>query len=83
MVDAGLRGRFFKDRLTVNITCRNLLSSPLKGEEYLGTTVMDFNNKSNYRQLHLTLTYNWGVPLKHKKRHYESDEMQERIVNDF
>ena len=83
MVDAGLRGRFIKDRLTVNITCRNLLASPLKGEEYLGTTVMDFNNKFDYRQLHLTLTYNWGVPLKHKKRHYESDEMQERIVNDF
>ena len=83
LVDAGLRGRFFKDRLTVGITCRNLLSSHLKGEEYLGTTVMDFNNKFNYRQLHLTLTYHWGVPLNHKKRRYESDEMQERIVNDF
>ena len=83
MVDVGLRYRFWKDRLTLGLACRNLFASPVKGEEYLRTTVMDFNNKFNYRQFHLTLSYHWGAPLHHNKRRYESDDMQERIVNDF
>ena len=81
--DAGLQYRFWKERLTVGLVCRNLFASRIKGTEYLGETVTDFDNKLNYRQLHLTLTYNWGASLRHDKRRYESDEMQERIVNDF
>ena len=83
MIDAGLQYRFGKDRLTVGLTCRNLFASRIKGTEYLGTTAMDFDNKFNYRQFRLTLTYNWGAKLRHDQRRYESDEMQERIVNDF
>lgn len=83
MVDVGLRHSFWKDRLAVGLVCRNLLASHIKGEEYLSTQVMAFNNKFNYRQLHLTLTYNWGARLRHDQRRYESDDMQERIVNDF
>jgi hypothetical protein len=44
---------------------------------------MDFNNKFNYRQLRFSLTYSWGARLRHNQRHYESDDMQQRIVNDF
>jgi len=83
MVDIGMQYRFWKDRLNISLTCRNLFASRIKGTEYLNTTAMDFNNKFNYRQLHLTLAYNWGAQLHHNKRRYESDEMQERIVNDF
>ena len=83
MVDVGLQYRFWKDRLTLGLTCRNLLASRIKGTEYLGTTEMDFDNKFNYRQLRLSLTYNWGARLRHNQRHYESDDMQQRVVNDF
>ena len=83
MVDVGLQYRFWKDRLTVGLSCRNLLASHIKGTEYLGTKAMDFDNKFNYRQLRLSLTYNWGARLRHHQRHYESDDMQQRIVNDF
>ena len=83
MVDAGLQWRFWKDRLTIGLICRNLLASRIKGTEYLGTTTMDFNNKFNYRQLRFSLTYNWGARLRHNQRHYESDNMQQRVVNDF
>ena len=83
MIDAGLQYRFWKDRLTIGLTCRNLFASRISGTEYLGTTTMDFDNKFNYRQFRLTLTYNWGAKLRHEQRRYESDEMQERIVNDF
>ena len=83
MVDAGLQYRFWKERLTIGLTCRNLLASRIKGTEYLSTTAMDFDNKVNYRQLRLLLTYNWGARLRHDQRYYESDEMQKRIENDF
>ena len=83
MVDAGLQYRFWKDRMTLGLTCRNLLASRIKGTEYLGTTAMDFDNKFNYRQFRLTLTYNWGAKLRHDQRRYESDEMKERTKNDF
>ena len=83
MIDAGLQYRFWKDHLTIGLTCRNLFASRISGTEYLGTTAMDFDNKFNYRQFRLTLTYNWGAKLRHEQRRYESDEMQERIVNDF
>ena len=83
MVDVGLQYRFWKDRLTLGLTCRNLLASRIKGTEYLGTTEMDFDNKFNYRQLRLSFTYNWGARLRHNQRHYESDDMQQRVVNDF
>lgn len=83
MVDVGLQYRFWKDRLTLGLTCRNLLASRIKGTEYLGTTEMDFDNIFNYRQLRLSLTYNWGARLRHNQRHYESDDMQQRVVNDF
>lgn len=83
MVDFGLQYHFWKDRLTLGLTCRNLLASRIKGTEYLGTTAMDFDNKFNYRQLRFSLTYNWGARLRHNQRHYESDDMQQRIVNDF
>ena len=83
MVDVGLQYRFWKDRLTLGLACRNLFASHIKGTEYLGTTEMDFDNKFNYRQLRFTLTYNWGARWRHNQRHYESDDMQQRIVNDF
>ena len=83
MVDAGLQYRFWKDRLTLGLNCRNLFASRIKGTEYLGTTAMDFDNKFNYRQLRISLTYNWGARLRHNQRHYESDDVQQRIVNDF
>jgi hypothetical protein len=83
MMDVGLQYRFWKDRLTLGLTCRNLLASRIKGTEYLGTTEMNFDNKFNYRQLRLSLTYNWGARLRHNQRHYESDDMQQRVVNDF
>ena len=83
MVDAGLQYRFWKDRLTLGLTCRNLFASHISGTEYLGNKVMDFDNKFNYRQLRLTLTYNWGARLRHDQHRYESDEMQKRIINDF
>jgi outer membrane receptor protein involved in Fe transport len=83
MVDVGLQYRCWKDRLVLGLTCRNLLASHIKGTEYLGTTEMDFDNKFNYRQLRLSLTYNWGARLRHDQRHYESDDMQQRVVNDF
>lgn len=82
-VDVGLQYRFWKDCLTLGLTCRNLLASHVRGTEYLGTTAMDFDNTFNYRQLRFTLTCNWGARLRHHQRHYESDEMQERTVNDF
>ena len=83
MVDVGLQHRFWKDCLTIGLTCRNLITSRIKGTEHLGTTNMDFDNKYNYRQLRLTLSYHFGARLRHHKRHYESDEMQERLTNDF
>ena len=83
MVDVGLQYRFCKDRLTVGFSCRNLLASRIKGTEYLGTTAMDFDNKYNYRQFRITLTYNWGARLRQDHHHYESDDIQERVVNDF
>ena len=82
-VDAGMQARFWKDRLTVGMTCRNLLASRIRGTEYLGMEAMDFDNKINYRQLCLTLTCNWGARLRHSQQKHESDKMQERIVNDF
>ena len=83
MIDAGLQYRFWKDRLTIGLTCRNLFASRISGTEYLGTTAMDFDNKFNYRQLRLTLTYNWGAKLRQSHRQYQSDEMKERVINDF
>ena len=83
MVDIGLQYRFWKDRLTLGLICRNLIASHIKGTEHLGTTRMDFDNKFNYRQLRFSLAYNWGAHLRHNQRHYESDDMQQRIVNDF
>ena len=83
MVDIGLQYRFWKDRLTVGLTCRNLLASRISGTEHLGTTTMDFDNMFNYRQLRLTLTYNWGARLRQSHRRYQSDEMKERVINDF
>lgn len=82
-VDAGMQYRFWRDRLTIGLTCRNLLASHIKGTEHLGTTEMDFDNKLNYRQFRLSLTYNWGARLRHNQRRYESDEIQQRIINDF
>ena len=76
MVDAGLQYRFWKDRLSLGLTCRNLIASRIKGTEY-------FDNKFNYRLFRLTLSYNWGARLRHHQHRYESDTMQERIVNDF
>ena len=69
--------------MTLGLTCRNLFASHLRGTEYLSKNEMDFDNKINYRQLRLSLSYNWGPRLRDAKRHYVSDEMQERIVNDF
>ena len=83
MIDAGLQYRFWKDRLTIGLTCRNLFASRISGTEYLGTTAMDFDNKFNYRQFRLTLTYNWGARLRQSHRQYQSDEMRERVINDF
>ena len=83
MVDIGLQHRFWKDRLTLGLICRYLLASRIKGTEHIGNKEMDFDNKFNYRQLRLSLTYNWGAHLRHNRRHYESDDMQQRIVNDF
>ena len=83
MMDVGLQHRFWKDRLTLGLTCRNLLASRIKGKEYQSLTTMDFDNKFNYRQLRLTLTYNWGASLRQNHRQYKSDELQERVVNDF
>ena len=83
MVDIGLQYRFWKDRLTLGLICRNLLASRIKGTEHIGNKEMDFDNKFNYRQLRFSLTYNWGAHLRHNRRHYESDDMQKRIVNDF
>ena len=83
MADVGLQYRFWKDRLTLGFTCRNLFASHIKGTEYLGNTVMDFDNTFNYRQLRLTLTYNWGARLKQNRRQYQSDEVKNRVVNDF
>ena len=83
MVDIGLQHRFWKDRLTLGLICRNLLASRIKGTEHIGNKEMGFDNKFNYRQLRLSLTYNWGAHLRHNGRHYESDDMQQRIVNDF
>ena len=83
MADLGLQYRFWKDCLTLGLTCRNLFASHIKGTEYLGNTVMDFDNTFNYRQLRLTLTYNWGARLKQNRRQYQSDEVKNRVVNDF
>ena len=82
-VDAGMQYRFWNDRATLALNCRNLIASRIKGTEYLGATAMDFDIKSDYRQLRLTLSYNWGARLRHKQQNHESDKMQERIVNDF
>ncbi len=82
-MDVGIRYHFCKERMTASLTCRNLFSSPIKGTEYLGTTMMSFNNKYNYRTIYLTFTYQWGASMKHSQRRYESDEMRERVVNDF
>jgi hypothetical protein len=82
-VDAGMQYRFWKDRMTLGLACRNLIASRIRGTEYLSTTTMDFDNKLNYRQLRLTLTYNWGTRLRHRQHRHESDKMQERIINDF
>jgi hypothetical protein len=83
MIDTGLQYRFWKDRLTIGLTCRNLFASRISGTEYLGTMAMDFDNKFNYRQFRLTLTYNWGARLRQSHRQYQSDEMKERVINDF
>jgi len=48
-----------------------------------GKTVMDFDNTFNYRQFRLTLAYNWGARLRQNRRQYQSDEVKERVVNDF
>ncbi|MBR6945133.1 MAG: TonB-dependent receptor [Prevotella sp.] len=82
-MDVGIRYRFCKERLTASLTCQNLFSSSIKGTEYLSTTMMAFNNKFNYRTIYLTFTYQWGARMKHSRHRYESDEMRERVVNDF
>ena len=82
-VDAGVKYRFWNDKMNIALDCRNLLAANLKGTEYLGTTSMDFNNKFNYRKILLTVSYNWGVSNRHRQQRHESDEMQERMVNDF
>ena len=83
IVDTGLQYRFWKDRLTFGIACRNLFASHVRGTEFLGKTVMDFDNTFNYRQFRLTLAYNWGARLRQNRRQYQSDEVKERVVNDF
>ena len=83
MMDLGFQHTFWRDRLTLGLTCRNLFASRIKGTEYLGGSTMDFENKFNYRQLRLTLTYNWGARLRQSRRQYQSDEVKERVVNDF
>ncbi|MBO5629022.1 MAG: outer membrane beta-barrel protein, partial [Aeriscardovia sp.] len=83
IVDTGLQYRFWKDRLTFGIACRNLFASHVRGTEFLGKTVMDFDNTFNYRQFRLTLAYNWGARLRQNRRQYQSDEGKERVVNDF
>lgn len=83
MVDLGVQHRCCRDRLTIGLTCRNLLASHIRGTEHQGATDMTFDNKFNYRQAHLTLTWNWGARLRPKQRQYEADEVKQRVVNDF
>ena len=81
--DVGLQYRCFRDRLVLNLACRNLLASRTKGWEDIGQTQMYFNNRHHYRQVLLSLTYNWGAKLRQNRRSYNSDEVQKRVVNDF
>lgn len=83
VVDVGFQYRFWKNHLVLGVTCRNLFASHLKGTEYLSSQEMGFDNKLNYRQFRLSLTYNWGASLRQAQRRYESDEIKKRIVNDF
>ena len=82
-VDIVLQHQLAKDRFTLGLTCHNLLASHIKGTEYLGMREMNFNHKFHYRQLRLTLTYNWGARQKQSHRQYPSDEVKERVLNDF
>ena len=82
-VDIGAQYRFWKNRLTLGLSCRNLFASHVKGTEYIGTKMMAFDNKLNYRMILLSLTCQWGARLRHQQHHYESDEIQQRMVNDF
>ena len=83
LVDAGLQYRLWKEHLTISAVCSNLFASHIRGTVFLGTTVMDFDNTLHYRQLRLTLTYNWGARLRQNRRQYQSDEVRDRMVNDF
>ena len=82
-VDIGAQYRFWKNRLTLGLSCRNLFASHIKGTEYIDTKTMAFDNKLNYRMILLSLTCQWGARLRHHQHHYESDEIQQRMVNDF
>ena len=82
-IDIGVQYRFWKDRLKLTLACRNLLVSRIRGEEFLGMEIMKFDNQHDYRQLHLTFTYNWGTALRKNQKQYNSDELQKRVVNDF
>jgi len=82
-VDAGLQYRCWKERLQLNLTCRNLLASHIRGRECLGSADMIFDNRLNYRQLLLSLAYNWGAKLRLNSKQFSSDEVRKRVVNDF
>ena len=82
-VDAGLQYRCWKERLLLNLTCRNLLASHIRGRECLGSADMIFDNRLNYRQLLLSLAYNWGAKLRQNSKQFSSDEVRKRVVNDF
>lgn len=82
-MDIGLQYTCLKDKLTLGCTCFNLLASKVRGREYVGGTLMHFNNKFNYRMVRLSVTYNWGARLRVRQRSHEADKVSDRVVNDF
>lgn len=82
-MDAGLQYNCLNNKLNIGLTCRNIIASKIRGKEYANGVIMDFSNKFQYLMPRLSITYNWGARLRGKHHEYESDNMKQRVVNDF
>ena len=71
------------NKLTVALGCDNILASRIKGKEFSKDAVMVFNNKFQYAQPKITLTYRFGANIRSKHHDLESDKIKNRLINDF
>lgn len=78
-----LQYTLLNNKLTVALGCDNILASRIKGKEFSKDAVMVFNNKFQYAQPKITLTYRFGANIRSKRHDLESDKIKNRLINDF